>query len=156
VGAYQLVAAGAAVPALTVDGVGFTTPAATLAAGADYTLLVYGDAASPRAAWAADDNRLPAIASQVRIRLVNGVTGASGPLALALDYLPIAGGLVAGSASDYALTDASTTAQLTVSASGTAQPLYSAAGQTLAAGSVYSLFVLGDAAAPTGVLRRDR
>ena len=43
-----------------------------------------------------------------------------------------------------------------VSASGTAQPLYSAAGQTLAAGSVYSLFVLGDAAAPTGVLRRDR
>jgi len=156
VGAYQLLAAGAAAPALAVNGVGFAAPAATLAAGADYTLLVYGDAASPQVAWVVDDNRLPAIAGQARIRLINGVTGASGPLALAVDYLPIAGGLVAGSASDYALADASTTAQFTVSASGTAQPLYSAVDQTLTAGSVYSLFVLGDAATPTGVLRKDR
>lgn len=155
-GAYQLVAAGAAAPALAVNGVGFTVPAATLAAGADYTLLVYGDAAAPLAAWIADDNRLPATAGQARIRLVNGVAHASGPLALALDYLPIAGGLAAGAASDYALGDASTTAQLAVTATGAAQPLYSASGQTIAAGSVYSVFVLGDAAAPTGVLRKDR
>ncbi|HOL37734.1 MAG TPA: DUF4397 domain-containing protein [Rubrivivax sp.] len=156
VGGYQRVGAGAVSPVVSVAGVAAPAPATTLAAGADYTLLVHGDAAAPRVAWITDDNRLPSVGGQARMRLVNGLADAGTALAMTVDYLPIAGGVAAGTASDYGLVDADTSAQIAVNALGAAQPLMSAADQALAAGSVYSVFVVGAAAAPTGILRRDR
>lgn len=156
VGGYQRVGAGAVSPLVSVAGVAAAAPPTTLAAGADYTLLVHGDAATPRIAWIADDNRLPSVAGQARIRLVNGVADAAAALAMTVDFLPVASAVAAGAASDYGLVDAGTTVQIGVSVLGAALPLISAADQTLAAGAVYSVFVVGAATAPTGILRRDR
>lgn len=156
VGAYVLVPAGDVTPAVVVDGNAVAAASRTLVAGADYTLLVGGTAAAAGLSWLADDNALPTTANQARLRLVNGVAGATGPLAMTIDFLPLASDVVAGSASDYGLVDASTTARIAVTAAGTAQPLHSAIDQRLDAAGVYSLFVVGEASAPTGILRKDR
>lgn len=156
VGAYQLVAAGSVRPVLAIDGVSFPGPSTTLQAGADYTLLVRGSPTAPGADWLADDNRLPAVANQARIRLVNGATGASGPLAMTIDFLPVADAVGPGTASGYAATDASTAARIAVTAAGTATPLFLVPDQIIATGAVYSVFVVGDAAAPAGIVRKDR
>jgi hypothetical protein len=134
----------------------FAGPSATLLAGADYTLLVRGSPATPGADWLIDDNRLPAVASQARIRLANGVMGASGPLAMTLDFLPVADAVGLGMASGYAATDASSAVRIAVTAAGTAAPLFLVPDQIIAAGAVFSVFVLGEADAPTGIVRKDR
>ncbi len=119
-------------------------------------LLVRGTAAAAELSWLADDNALPTTANQARLRLVNGVTGATGALAMTIDFLPLAADVIPGAASDYGLVDATTTARIAVTAAGTAQTLHSAIDQRLDAAGVYSLFVVGEASAPTGILRKDR
>ncbi len=156
VGAYVLVPAGDVTPAVVVDGNAVAAASRALAAGADYTLLVRGTAAAAELSWLADDNALPTTANQARLRLVNGVTGATGALAMTIDFLPLAADVITGAASDYGLVDATTTARIAVTAAGTAQPLHSAIDQRLDAAGVYSLFVVGEASAPTGILRKDR
>jgi hypothetical protein len=156
VGTYQLVTAGSVTPTLAVNGVPLAGPATTLEAGADYTLLVHGAPTVPQAAWLADDNSLPIAGGTARMRLVNGVSGASGPLAMTVDFVPLADGVTAGVASGYAVADASTSARVAVTAAGTEQPLFVAPEQSIAAGAVYSVFVVGAQAAPTGIVRKDR
>ncbi len=156
IGAYRLVPAGPAAVTMTVDGVPVTVPAADLAAGADLTLLVRGSAAAPVAHWIADDNRLPAVTGRVKLRLLNGVAALAAPLALTLDFTPLADGVASGSASAPALASASTQARLSVTAAGVGAPLFDAVDQLLVADRVYTLFVLGAAAAPTGILYPDR
>lgn len=156
VGAYQLVAAGTVTPVVAVNGNPVASPAATLLAGADYTLLVHGAPAAAQAAWLADDNRRPPTAGQARVRLVNGVAGASGSLAMTIDFLPLADGVTAGAASAYALTDASAAARVAVTAAGTVTALFLAPEQRIAGDEVYSVFVVGDHAQATGIVRKDR
>ena len=69
---------------------------------------------------------------------------------------PVADGVVAGTASAYAAVDATTTAQLSVTALGTAAPLFSAVDQTFSAAATYSVFLVGSASAPVGIVRKDR
>lgn len=156
VGAYQLVPAGEVTPQVGLDGSAATAAKKTLLAGADYTLLVGGTAGAASLNWLTDDNTLPTTANQARVRLVNGVDGASGVLAMSIDFLPLAGDVAAGAASAYAVVDASTSARITVTAAGTASPLHSAIDQRIDAAAVYSVFVVGPAASPTGILRKDR
>jgi hypothetical protein len=84
------------------------------------------------------------------------VEGLSGPLSLSADFAPVADGVAAGTASAYGGVDATTTAQLSVSAAGTAAPLFSAVEQTFVAAANYSVFLVGSAAAPVGIVRKDR
>lgn len=156
VGPYRLVPAGPAVAALTVDGAAVAVPSIDLAAGSDHTLLVRGPVSAPEAHWIADDNRLPAVAGRARLRLLNGVADLATPLALTLDFTPVAAGVAPGTASAPALVDATTQGRLEVSAAGLGAPLYSAVEQLLLADRVYTLFVLGPASAPSAVLYRDR
>ena len=154
VGAYLLVDAGSLTPTLAVDGVPFAGPPATLAAGGDYTLLVHGTGGTPLASWIADDNRLPLTASTARIRLVNGVSGASAPLAMTIDFLPIADGVEVGRASAYDIAGAAVKARVAVTSG--SESLFVAPEQVIADGAVYSVFVLGAHDAATGVVRKDR
>lgn len=156
VSAYTLVPAGSTAPTISVNGGSVAAPATTLAAGADYTLLVYGALASPAAAWLEDRNQLPTAAGRARVRLVNATAAIAGSLALSVDGLSLAGGVAAGAASAYGLANASTTAALVVTAAGVPQPLYSATAQTLATASNYSVFVVGPLGASTGLLVKDR
>ena len=164
-GSYTRVSAASPTVTFSVAGVPLTASGAALGAGGDHSLLVYGStsgaaqqagAMSPRGSWLLDTNRAPADSTLARLRLVNGLADSPGTLSLSADFFSLASGVKAGDASVYADTAAGTTIALTVSGSTTTVPLYSATGQTLTAGATYSVFVVGLAAAPTVIVRRDR
>lgn len=153
---YTLVPAGEQAVVVSVNGAAQGSGSFTLTAGADYTLLVYGPPAAALVRWVADDNNLPSDRNRAKLRLVNAVEGLSGPIALSADFAPVADGVAAGSASPYGGIDATTTAQISVSAVGTARPLFSAVDQIFAAAANYSVFLVGGAASPVGIVRKDR
>lgn len=153
---YTLVAAGPQVLSTTVNGVALADSNFTLAAGADYTLLVFGTPAAAQVSWILDDNQLPTDRTQAKLRLVNGVADAGGALSMSADFAPVADGLAAGQASAYGTLAATTTAQLAVTAAGTVTPLFSAVDQTFVAAANYTVFVVGSKAQPVGIVRKDR
>lgn len=155
IGSYTVVPA-AGVVAVSVGGVGLAAPAAPLAAGSDYTLLVYGAGAAATATLVTDDNRLPASAANLKMRLVNGVTGATSPLTLSANFSPLAAGVQPGSASGYGLVAGSSAMRLDVTSALSAAAVYSESALNLPGNAVYTLFMVGDAGTPTHVLRRDR
>jgi hypothetical protein len=158
VGLYALVpSTGVAVPVtLAVDGSPLAAPAVALLPGADYTLMLSGLPAAPRASWIEDDNRLPVDNGRTKLRLVHGLADFNGTLSLTADFLPVANGVLPGEASAYGEVQASSLAQLAVGGAGQAQAVYQAVEQQLLADAVYSLFLVGTLAAPVGILRRDR
>jgi hypothetical protein len=156
IGLYALVPAGEQGVLAGIDGNNLPASRFALQAGADHTLLVWGTAAAPQANWIADDNRSPAGAGQARLRLVNGVVGLAAPLAMTMDFVPAADGVAAGSASAPRELAANALARLNVTSAGLADPLFAAVEQRIEAGGVYSVFVVGAAASPTGIVRRDR
>lgn len=157
VGGYTLVASGNAVPlVLSVNGSAVAVPAPALPAGGDHTLLVWGPAAAPQLAVLSDDNRLPTGSSQARLRLVNGLSGPGAGLDLEADFSAVAGNVAAGTASAYGLVNASTAMRLEVKSPLSANPLYSLTDARIDARGVYTVFMLGDAAGPQALLRRER
>ena len=160
VGAYTTVAAGALAASVRIGGAAVATGALSAAPGSDQTLLVAGSAAAPTVALLADDNRRSAsTASPTRLRLVNGLNGLGAPLTLDANAKRIATGVAFGAASPSANVPAATAAVLDVTAPVAAGPVYSAGGTAaplLAAGGVYTLFILGDAGAVRGQLSQDR
>ncbi len=159
VGLYTLVSAGTPTLTASVNGTAVAgLPVSTLAAGGDYSLLVYGTASAPQVALIEDDNHLPADASQAKLRLVHGVADVSTALSLTVNFFPVADGVSPGAASAYKLVDPSTTSVFSVTTPGTAAAIYSAVDQILVANRNYTLFVVG-ASAPgpaVGILRPDR
>lgn len=157
-GRYTLVPSGATTATVLVNGTAVTVPAATLASGTDHTLLVWGTAAAPAVAWIADDNRAPTVSTRAKLRLVHGLAGLadSATLALTVDFIPAAGGVTGGSASTPVQVDANSDATLTVTALGRSSTVWTATERTLAAGAVYSLFMVGPVDNPTGILSKDR
>lgn len=153
---YALVAAGAQPVVLAVNGTPLAAAGAMLAAGGDYTLLVYGLPGAPAANWLVDDNRPSANTGAAKLRLVHGVAALAGTLSMTVDFVPVADGVGSGQASAYASPAASTTARLAVTAAGLPTPLFSAIDQHLNAGATYSVFVVGAASAPVGILSKDR
>jgi hypothetical protein len=156
VGGYVTLPEGTLPIDLSVDGHPISTQNATLVAGTDTTLMVWGAAATPQLVQLSDDNRLPVSSSkQARLRLVNAVNGLDSGLTMTADATAIANDVLGGSASTYAAVAGGSTQRLIVSSPLMATPLYSS-DTTLVARGVYTLFVFGDKAAPQTTLRRDR
>lgn len=155
VGGYVIVPAGAALN-VSVNGASITAPAVTLAAGSDSTLLVHGAAAAPTASLIADDNHLPATSGNLKLRLLNGLTGAASPLTLDAAFAVIASNVVPGTASPYAVVASSTALRVDVFSPASLTPIYSDSALSVPGNAVYTLFMLGDAATPIPLLRRDR
>jgi hypothetical protein len=156
VGPYQLVPAGLQAVTLAVDGTAVTVPEVTLAAGTDQTLLVYRQAGVPAAQWVSDDNRLPVASGQAKVRLVHGLDTAAGALALKVNYLPVGEEVTLAGASAYGSVTSTLIARITVTAAGDPAPLYDVGDLPLAAGGVYSVFVIEASAPNAGFVRRDR
>lgn len=156
VGGYALVPAGALGGSASLDGVPLSLPTATLAAGSDSTLLVNSTGGSGVATLLSDDNRPASSSSQARLRLVHGVGDLAGAITLTADYSAVAGDVAVNSASTPASLAAGSELRLEATTPTAASALYLGADITLSAGKVYTLFMLGDANAPAGVLRRDR
>ncbi|MBB3295817.1 hypothetical protein FHT39_004497 [Mitsuaria sp. BK045] len=157
IGDYTTLTAGAADLSVYVNGQLMSFAKPTLVAGNDYTLMVWGPAASPQLAVLTDDNRLPTSpTTTAKIRLVNGVASAATGLTLNVDYSALASNVVAGTASTAQTTPASTSALLTVTSPSSTTPVYSLSDLGIAAGYVYTVFVMGDNTAMVGSLRRER
>ena len=154
VGAYTIVPSGASLN-ITVNGASVAAPATPLAAGSDTTLLVYGSAAAPTANLIADDNHLPTIVTNFKLRLINGLTGAATPLTLDANFAVIASNVIPGTASAYSVVGSSVYTRLDVFSPSSPIAIYSESTLNVPGNAVYTLFMLGDAGAPIHLLQRD-
>jgi len=140
---------------ITVSSLGtVATPAATMAAGGDYTLLVYGTSAGATASLLTDDNRPPTDGSSVKLRLIHGVTGNAGNLTLTANSALVASGLAAGTASGYVAVagNASTGAATLKLTSSVAGALLTDINDPLLVNNVYTIFAVGDVSAPQFII----
>ena len=160
VGEYLLVPTGVSAVTVRVNGLALSTPAFTLGAGRDYTLLVYGLLAAGQVAWIEDDNRLPVDPSRAKLRLINGLADSTAALALTLNLRSVAGGVLAGTASGYAnvqpTTGFGTDGTLSITGSGISTPVFTGSGHILLANANYSVVLAGLKAAPVAIVLRDR
>ncbi len=156
VSAYGLVNTSAQSVTVTVAGKDLAASSYEPKAGGDYTLLVRGTPLAAQTDWIEDDNRAATDSTQARLRLVNSLAGTGVPLSLTVDLVPVASGVLAGTASAaYSNVAATTTARLSVTSPGLL-PLFTAVDQSFVAGANYTVFVMGTVGAATGTLRKDR
>lgn len=165
VGNYILVPAVNPAVVLTVGASPAAVSGTGPRAGADLTLLVQGSSNAaaqqagawvPRGTWVEDDNRPPSDVTQVRMRLVNGLSSPLDNLSMSIDFVPLGGRVVAAAASAYELTAPGTTLTLHVTRERDSKLLITLSGLTLVAGGTYSMFVVDSATGPLGIVRRDR
>lgn len=155
IGTYVNVPSGSAI-GVTVNGTAIAAPAGTLAAGSDTTLMVYGNPGSATATLITDDNHLPTATNNYKLRLVNGLTGAAVPLTMDVNFGNVASNVQPGTASPYSVLPASSSTQISVTSPSNLTPIYAPSPFPVPGGAVFTLFMLGDASAPVGVLRKDR
>lgn len=151
IGAYQRVTAGDRLVNVLLNGSSISSTTRTLAAGGDYTLVTYG---TGQILLVADDNRLPST-SRIRIRMINAAAG-SDPLTLSVDLAALISDVAAGTASAFTTAATNASAQVDVTSTSGITPIYTATDVNLQSQGVYTAFVLGGNATPTGVLRKDR
>jgi hypothetical protein len=153
---YVIVPSGALTSQITIGGIDVSAGSLTANAGSDYTLLVAGSVAAPTVNLLSDNNS-PSTSTTfpVKIRLVNGLNAIPGTALLTANGTLVGGAVPFGQASTYAnVAAADATAEIKVTSGSTIE--YDATLQTLAADSVYTVFLLGDNGAPQGTLSTDR
>lgn len=160
IGTYVQVPAGALATSVTINGTAVSPGALTAPAGADLTLLVLGTVAAPKVVLLNDDNAPALTSGYVKLRLVNGVNDLNAALTLQANngVLSKSSNIGFGTAAESTLVVGSTTASptpLEVDSATSTSALYLSNVALLTPG-VYTLFMLGDAAAPAAVLRLDR
>jgi hypothetical protein len=153
---YTLLDSGSQPVGLIVNGAAVSVPNVALQAGADYTLLVWSDAAGTQTSLIVDDNRLPSNGSVTKLRLLNGMSTLAAPLTLSIDFSPVIEGTLVGQVSDEVEVTGGTDRQLDISNTSTAAAVLSRSGLTLQVNSVYTFFMTDNGATAIGVLRRDR
>jgi hypothetical protein len=153
---YTVLDAGSVPITLTVNGAAVPAPNVTLAAGNDYTLLVWSDASGVRTSLITDDNRLPSGTALTKLRLLNGMSTLAAPLTLSLDFSPVIEGTPVGEVSDETELSSGSDRQLDISNTSTAALVLSRTGITLQGNAVYTFFMTDNGTTPIGVLRRDR
>jgi hypothetical protein len=157
IGEYQALPAGSSAINVAVNGTAMPVANVPLVAGGDYTLMVYGDAATPQLIVLNDDNRLPTTAGTAKMRLVNGMATSAAGLTMTLDFSAIASNILPGSVSSVLSVPASSSSQLSVTSPISADPVYSVTNLTVLQGGVYTVFVMGGGTAKVqGALRRER
>jgi hypothetical protein len=156
VGTYALVPAATVSATVSVNATTNIGGSVTLVPGADYTLAVYGDAAAPEWRLIADDNRPPASSERAKMRLLHMAPGVAANLTLVKDYVAVASDVAYGNASSYTQLATSTDARIEVTSPLATEPLFLNDEAVLASRGIYTVFVLGGAATPTGILRRER
>jgi hypothetical protein len=157
-GTYTLVSSGSQPITLNVDGAAVTVPNQTLAAGADYTFLIWSNTSGTQTSLIADDNTLPAsLAAKSRVRLLNGMSGVGDPLTLLVNFQTGATGVTLGTASAQAQFVSGTNNEVDVIDTTTSATLLTKTTLTLDPGGVYTMFMAGGGTSPVnGTLRKDR
>lgn len=156
VGSYALVPAGTLNAAISVNATTSLSGSVNLAAGGDYTLAVYGDAATPSWRLISDDNRPPATSDRVKMRLLHMVYGVDSTLTLVKDYVGVANDVSYGNSSSYSQVTTATAARIEVTSPLSVTPLFLAEDVALPTAGVFTVFMLGGGSTTTGILRRER
>ena len=155
-GTYGVLNAGTATVNLSVDGNPVTIPDLNLTAGADYTLLIWSNANGTQTTLISDDNHIPGISGDVKLRLLNGMSGLGASITLNADFSPVAQDIDVGQASAASQIAAGTDYELDVVSSAGAA-LFSKTSVSLVSGNVYTLFMVGGGtSAVVGSLKKDR
>ena len=152
---YAPVNAGSLAVSVIVDGAAVTIPNMTLTAGADYTLLIWNNADGTQATLISDDNRVPEVSGNVKIRLMNGMSALGGPISFTVNFSPTADDVAVGEASSYTEIAAGSDFEIDVKDALTSSPLFSKTGVSLTGSAVYTMFMY-NGATPSATLRRDR
>lgn len=153
---YLTMASGQPTVALTVNGAQVPVTAPTLAAGRDYTMLVWSNADGTHVTTIEDDNKPVLTSGRTRIRLLNGMSTSGQPLTLSMDYSPIIEAIQPGEASTSTETFPGTELRLDVIASNTGQAIITRTDLTLVSGGIYTFFATQNPDGTLGVLRKDR
>jgi hypothetical protein len=146
---YVTTASGASTLTATVNGAAVTFAAPTLTAGKDYTLLVWGDVAAPKMSVLDDDNRLPTVSGNVKVRLVNALPTVSS--SLNVDFSAIASNVSPGATSVPNSISSTTSSQVDVTVPTSATAIYTNATLAFPANSVWTFFAVPSATAAQGM-----
>jgi hypothetical protein len=154
---YTSITAGSQVPVtLTANSVPLTVPNQAFSAGADYTVLVYGNTGAPSFKVLSDDNRLPTTSGKAKVRLVNGLNGSdANGLDLIENSRVLESAVGLGNASDYATIDNSNGANAEFDVDSASQTLFTK-NQVVPANGVYTIWMMGEIGSPIGTLLADR
>jgi len=127
---------------LAVNGanVSFTVP--TLGAGKDTTLMVWGDPAAPKLAVLNDDNRLPTVSGNVKVRLINAIPSQTAGVSLNIDYTARASNVTPGTASTPASIASTSSSQVDVTVPTLSSPIYTKSDLAFASNSVWSFIAV--------------
>lgn len=157
IGSYVQVPAGSQAVAVSVNGAAVAGSNATLTAGNDYTMLVFGSAASPTVNLLSDDNKLPTTSTNARIHLINGLSNTTAGVNLNVNFAAYAANVAPGSSSTPVQIPAMTGALMTVTSSSSSATLFTQSDTTITANNIYTVFVLGDGTGQVATsLRRER
>lgn len=158
VGVPVALPSGAALLQVAVGSTALAEQTLTLDQAGEYTLLVCGaNESSAITAVLTDDNRSPSIATRAMLRLVHAAPQLAGQtLTLSANLAVVASGVGYTQASTPAMVVPANATSLSVTASGSATPVVSLTDLALAAGGVYTLFVVEGLDGVAGVLRQDR
>jgi hypothetical protein len=154
---YALIDAGSLAVTLSVNGTAVTVADQTLAAGGDYTFLVWSDANGTETTLLSDDNSVANGSTTAKVRLVNGMSGLAAPLSFEVDFATAGTNIAVGQASTPAEYSTGTDYELDVLNAGSGATLFTKTSVSLASGAVYTLFMTGGGTQTVnGVLRKDR
>jgi hypothetical protein len=141
---YVTTASGASTLSVTVNGLGISFTPPTLTAGKDTTLMIWGDPSAPKMAVLDDDNRLPTVTGNVKIRLVNAVQTSS--VSLNVDFSSLANNVQPGAASLPASISSTTASQVDVTVPTSATSIYTNSALAFPANSVWTFFAVPNTA----------
>jgi hypothetical protein len=154
---YVLVNSGSVTLHTSVDGTSLADKAITATAGADMTLLVSGSsAADAMVSVINDDNRLPTVSAQYKIRLIHAAPSrADQNLSMTVDATDVVSDLAFGSASAYADQTATGAATIDISTP-TEGTIYTLTDQALLSKGVYTVFMFDSSTGPRAQLKKER
>ena len=142
-GSYSQLTAGSTAVSLTVDGNAVSVANQTLAAGADYTLLVWSNANGNQATLISDDNHIPTTSGKLKMRILNGMSALGDAVNFTANFSPVAEGIAVGAASTPEEIASGSNYELDVTDATNGASLLSKTSVSLVAGDVYTLFVVG-------------
>jgi len=153
-GLYTLVAGGSSTYSIGVGAAQVASlPPATFAAGGDFTIIVYGTVATPSVAVYTDNNQIPVVGGDVKLRLVNAAVSGGTGLTLYVNNVQAASDVAYGAASPYFAVATSSSAQLEL-VEPSVPPVFPPTVQLSPSGSVYTVFVIDSTLTPYVI--RDR
>ena len=145
---YVTTSSGTSTLNVLVGGITYPFNAPTLAAGKDTTLLIWGDATAPKMSVIDDDNRLPTVSGNVKIRLVNALAAQTSGVSVNVDFSAIASNVLPGTASTPNSISSTTASQVDVTVPTTSSSIYTNSSLAFPANSVWTFFAVPTTTTP--------